>query len=108
MPRKKKIVTTEHVAAEKVKLINQLEEIYKEYPELQAILFSKIYPDAMIFVLDSDQVNKFNKWYNKLKKRPSGAIGGGLTFSFTPTGLGEIARVKYFDEELDLSDYESW
>lgn len=37
-----------------------------------------------------------------------GAIGGGLTYSFTPNSIAMVIKVKYKDFELDLSDYESW
>lgn len=42
-----------------------------------------------------------------------GAIGGGLTFEFTPTGLGVVERVVFckgstFEASIDLTDYESW
>lgn len=37
-----------------------------------------------------------------------GAIGGGLTYSFTPTGLGIIFVVKYGEERLDLTDADNW
>ena len=40
----------------------------------------------------------------------TGAIGGGLTYEFTPTSLGLVTKVKYglSEEEIDLSDYENW
>jgi hypothetical protein len=39
----------------------------------------------------------------------SGAIGGELTYSFTPTSLGTIIKVKHSSgAELDLTFYESW
>lgn len=38
----------------------------------------------------------------------SGAIGGATTYSFTPTSLGTIFKVKHFDEELDLTNYSDW
>ena len=40
----------------------------------------------------------------------AGAIGGRLTYSFTPTGLGTIVVVKcgLTDEELDLTEYDLW
>lgn len=42
-------------------------------------------------------------------KRPYlGAIGGGLSYEFTPTGIGTIFKVRFLDQELDLTDYESW
>jgi hypothetical protein len=39
-----------------------------------------------------------------------GAIGGSLTFMFTPTGLGVVTRVRdaFTLEEIDLSDYGDW
>lgn len=38
-----------------------------------------------------------------------GAIGGGLTYEFTPTSIGMIIKVRWHDgQELDLTDYESW
>jgi hypothetical protein len=37
-----------------------------------------------------------------------GAIGGGLTYSFTPTGLGIVIKVESYGQVLDLTDYGSW
>lgn len=37
-----------------------------------------------------------------------GAIGGATTYSFTPTTLGVVFKVKHFDQELDLTDYKNW
>lgn len=38
-----------------------------------------------------------------------GAIGGRLTYCFTPTGLGVICKIKCeCGEEFDATDYESW
>ena len=39
-----------------------------------------------------------------------GAIGGALTFEFTPTSIGCAVKVKhgYTKNEIDLSDYDSW
>ena len=96
------------LAHDGVQLVNLLERVYREHPQLQDDLFSKIFKDCRVFTLDSDQVKKFNEWFLGLKKRNEGAIGGGLSYTFIPTGLGVIVKVKYFDDELDLSDYESW
>jgi len=43
-------------------------------------------------------------------RRPyTGAIGGGLTYEFTPTDMGVVTKVRYFNgKELDLTDYDSW
>jgi hypothetical protein len=37
-----------------------------------------------------------------------GAIGGGLTYSFTPTSLGTVVKVSFGDKVLDLTDYDMW
>ena len=38
-----------------------------------------------------------------------GAIGGGLTYQFTPTSLGVVSTVKYGnDYEFDVTEYDSW
>ena len=40
---------------------------------------------------------------------PSGAIGGRLTYSFTPTSLGIITVVKCAcGKEINLTDYDNW
>lgn len=96
------------LAHDGVQLVNLLERVYREHPQLQNDLFSKIFKDCRVFILNSEQVTKLNEWFLGLKKRYEGAIGGGLSYTFIPTGLGVIVKVKYFDEELDLSDYESW
>ena len=40
----------------------------------------------------------------------TGAIGGGLTYSFTPTSLGIVVTVEesLTNEKLDLTDFDSW
>jgi len=64
---------------------------------------------GMTFQLTSEQTEKYNKWRKKLKKINFGAIGGGYTFCFTPTGLGDIVKVKRDDGyELDLTDINNW
>lgn len=39
-----------------------------------------------------------------------GAVGGGLTYCFTPTSLGTvfIVREHFTGLELNLTDYDSW
>lgn len=35
----------------------------------------------------------------------TGAAGGALPYSFTPTSIGAIIIAKYFDKEINLTDY---
>lgn len=91
----------------------------------------------MKFELDAEQIKKLEAWRKainaegvaKQKKHYNGvaphfayaaswemgypytgAIGGGETFCFTETGLGTICVVKdaTTNQEIDLTDYESW
>ncbi len=41
---------------------------------------------------------------------PKGSIGGHLRYSFTPTGMGAVARVRcgICKRSRDLTDYDSW
>ena len=60
---------------------------------------------------DMVKVEKFRKAQNK-KNGTSyyGAIGGELTYSFTPNGIGCVITVKHESTgaELDLTDVSEW
>ena len=58
------------------------------------------------FELTNEQIAKFLGWKKTLPKTYTGAIGGGMTFSFSPNGLGTVVVAKYLDKyEIDLTDY---
>lgn len=80
-----------------------------------------------MFGLTPEQSKKLNEWLEELtpeilekqkqfsKTTPTnkpyyGAIGGGLTYSFTPTGLGVVVEVTEYHTKktINLTDYESW
>ena len=66
----------------------------------------------MKFELTQKEIKRKNKF---LKKHPvdyHGAVGGGYSIKFTPTGIGTLVRVivksgnkKY---SKDITDFESW
>lgn len=66
--------------------------------------------------LTEDQLLKWKEWLAEHDKTcpfadPSkqGAIGGRLTYEFTPTALGLVTKVKCAcKEEVDLTKYEEW
>lgn len=64
----------------------------------------------MSFSLTSEQKAKLSEWINSLPDAYDGAIGGRLTYEFTPTTLGCVAKVTdcITKETIDLTDYESW
>lgn len=62
------------------------------------------------FQLSQEQYDKYVAWR---EAKPSeiyvGAIGGGYSFVFIPTGLGIMVRVTCADgTELDLTDWDNW
>lgn len=67
----------------------------------------------MSFSLDHDEADKLRVWlaehnktcaYAPLSKR--GAIGGCLTYSFSPNSLGTVVKVKCAcSAECDVTDY---
>jgi len=44
----------------------------------------------------------------KIKYPYFGAIGGDLTYKFSPTSLGTVLVVESCGQELNLTDYSSW
>lgn len=66
---------------------------------------------------DHERISAWRKEQDEIVKRSQasivpnyGAIGGELTYSFTPTSLGTVVKVKHglTYNELDLTDYDSW
>jgi len=79
----------------------------------------------MKFEVTEKQQEKLRRWLEEIKpdvmklSKPDpfgenepyyGAIGGGLTYEFTPTGIGDILIVRetYTQKTLNLTDYDSW
>ena len=58
-----------------------------------------------------DDAEKVRHWIknHKCSIYDQGTIGGRISYSFTPTGLGPISKVICAcGEELDLTNYEEW
>ena len=68
----------------------------------------------MLFEIDKTERATFFRWIDEHDKTckfadpmKGGAIGGRLTYSFTPTSLGTITTVKCAcGEKCDLTDYD--
>lgn len=70
------------------------------------IAFDLSETEEATFLKWADEHDKTCKFADPLS---CGAIGGRLTFSFTPTGLGPIITVKCAcGEEKDVSNYDMW
>jgi len=63
-----------------------------------------------MFNLTKEQMEKLNKWLESNPPVARGAIGGSITYSFTPTSLGVVVKVKndLSGAEIDLTEYENW
>ena len=64
-----------------------------------------------MFKLDPDQVYTASHWINNhdCPLTSHGAIGGAITYHFTPTGIGVVVKLSCAcGKEKDLTDYNSW
>lgn len=73
-----------------------------------------------IFSLTVEQRRKLQEWkaaqdaavaeMQNSEEPYYGAIGGELKYNFTPTSIGVIVTVSHTltNEEIDLTDYDSW
>lgn len=67
----------------------------------------------MEFCLTEEDKKKYNTWLKEHNKTCpiayEGAIGGKITFQFTPTSLGTVTVVICgCGKKLNLTDYEGW
>ena len=64
------------------------------------------------FALSQTELEKLNKWLEERPKKDAytGAIGGRLTYMFTPNNLGMTVKVKdeLTGDVVDLTDYSEW
>jgi hypothetical protein len=62
------------------------------------------------FTLSDKQLKKINRWVKKHPQLARGTIGGTFTYSFTPTSLGVVEKVKHnpSGDELDVTEYQDW
>lgn len=73
-------------------------------------LRDEVYPDVIAKQkLDPNyEMWKYYMGKNGEEYPYAGAIGGGVTYSFTPTSIGVIVKVKAYDKEYDVTDYENF
>jgi hypothetical protein len=66
----------------------------------------------MIFSLTDEQYEKINEWRREHEcpyKYNQGAIGGRITYEFTPTGIGICTSAKCAcGSNIDVTNYEDW
>ncbi len=71
---------------------------------LNTIVYPEVIQHQKEYLAPSEFVN--HCWDNNIPYE--GAIGGGLTYSFSPTSIGIVCKVCYQDYELDITDYDQW
>ena len=68
----------------------------------------------LLDLLDEKELQQYVEWNTKHKPMCSaymndGAIGGRLTFCFTPTGLGMCTEIKCMcGETINVTNFEDW
>ena len=74
----------------------------------------------MIFKLDKKELEIAEKWWtnhrygckfydSRFDEVYAGAMGGAMTYTFTPTGLGTLTELKCIcGESVSLTDMEGW
>jgi hypothetical protein len=70
----------------------------------------------MRFELTENEKARADRFLDECQEKhatPHGAIGGHLTFEFTPTTIGVVTKVTYCknmpcETSLDLTDYDKW
>lgn len=81
----------------------------EDYAKIDKWLTEVVYPPIVAEQKKNpEMVGLLFKNSNGVEYPYEGAIGGGLTYHFTPTSLGTIVKVTYRDQELDLTDWENW
>jgi hypothetical protein len=72
-------------------------------------LHAEVYPSILVEQREDPDRAQFIFEDRKGRSIPYfGAIGGEVTFCFSPTGIGTIMIAKCAGKEFDLTDYESW
>jgi len=64
----------------------------------------------MKFEIDEDGLRQIKEWKKTLPPGRYGCIGGRISYTFTPTGLGVITVVKdgMSGKEINITDFENW
>lgn len=82
---------------------------YEENDKLRKAAAEKYAP--LTFTLDPWAREKLHEWCCKHECSIgyAGAIGGKLTYSFTPNSLGMVTKVTCAcGDEVDVTDYDEW
>ena len=63
----------------------------------------------MNFSLTPEQEKTFKTWATQFVHYTSGVSGGAFTFSFTPTTIGIVIKIKHFTgAELNVTEWDKF
>ena len=82
----------------------------EEHEKINLWLETEVYPEVIARQKETYKDNLFIMSTLEQGQPYGGAIGGGLSYTFTPNSLGLGFRVKewWSGKELNLTDYDSW
>lgn len=92
----------------------QFQVTAEEHDKIQTWLTTVIYPPIVAKQLQNPITAPYVcEDIDGIKYPYMGAIGGGLTYTFSPTGLGMVFKVSHMDvdgkeQTLDLTEYDMW
>jgi hypothetical protein len=68
----------------------------------------KVNSPSKTFTISGEEIKKLKEWQEKIKDLYGKY--GEYTYSFTPTGIGDVIKVKSHltGLELDITDTDSW
>lgn len=89
-------------------MIKYLFSLTKEQEEKLYVWLAERYAEQIEEQRKTMSSSDFKNLTGNGKYPYTGAIGGGVTYCFTPTSLGVITVAKYFDKKIDLTEYEMW
>jgi hypothetical protein len=68
----------------------------------------KVNSPSKTFTISGEEIKKLKEWQEKIKDLYGEY--GNYTYSFTPTGIGDVIKVKSHltGLELDITDIDNW
>lgn len=95
----------------KINLTGFMERLNEKYRKKDAAL-EDAYKDKenfKRFFIGRYELKALTEWTHDCSLTETGAIGGPLTYTFTPNGIGVVTKVICAcGEEKDLTDYDEW
>lgn len=90
--------------------MNNFELTQSEQQQIDKWLQDEVYPEAIEMDRQRLSPEDFDDLTLGGRYPYNGAIGGSLTYHFTPTSLGVVKKItdSKTGKELDLTDYDSW